>query len=113
MKKIFTVLCLMALTLGAQAGVVTTWTTAGDIVTKDALVASAGTGARYAFRMPSNSQPGWCGFNVATGKVDNLDVNHLFTLENSSTAGKYWLKRFSKSWRQQKAHAKIIRAKNL
>lgn len=80
---------------GAWAQVVTTWNTAGTPVTKDALVASAGTGAKYAFRMPSNSQPGWCGFNSTTGKVDNIDVDHLFTLENGSDEGKYWLKRVS------------------
>ena len=96
MKKITTILMLLMLTcMGAKADVVTTWTTAGSIVTKDALVASAGTGARYAFRMPSNSQPGWCGFNSTTGRVDILDVDHLFTIENGSVAGKYWLKRYS------------------
>ena len=96
MKKITTILMLLMLTcMGAKAGEVTTWTTAGSIVTKDALVASAGSGARYAFRMPSNTQPGWCGFNSTTGKVDILDVDHLFTLENSTTGGKYWLKRCS------------------
>jgi uncharacterized protein YlzI (FlbEa/FlbD family) len=98
MKKITTILMLLMLTcMGAKADVVTTWTTAGSIVTKDALVASAGTGARYAFRMPSNTQPGWCGFNSTTGKVDILDVDHLFTIENGTgdAEGKFWLKRYS------------------
>lgn len=80
---------------GAWAQVVTTWTTAGDPVTKDALVASAGTGAKYAFRMPSSSKPGWCGFNSAMGLSTNLADTHLFTLENGSVNGKYWLKRVS------------------
>ena len=96
MKKITTILMLLMLTcMGAKAGEVTTWTTAGSIVTKDALAASVASGKRYAFRMPSKTQPGWCGFNSTTGRVDNLDVAHLFTIENGSVAGKYWLKRYS------------------
>ena len=95
----------MALTMGAQAGVVTTWTAGGlgNPVTKDNLVASAGTGAKYAFRMPSNSRPGWCNFVTAPVHINDvgndaayttISTEHLFTIEAGSAEGKYKLKSF-------------------
>lgn len=78
-----------------KAQEVTTWNSSLTPVTKDALVASAGTGAYYAFRMPSKSKPGWCNFANAAGALNNLSSAYLFRIENGSASGKYRLTRKS------------------
>ena len=77
-----------------KAQEVTTWNKDLTPVTKDELVNSAGTGAYYAFRMPSNTKPGWCDFVNEAGALNNLSTAYLFRIENGST-GKYRLTRKS------------------
>ena len=97
MKKLFTILGLLCLTLTTQAQEVTTWDTAGDLVTFEDFKASAGTGKRYAFRMPSISLRGWCNFqSKAAAEANNLKAENLFTLEKSANDEEaFWLKRFT------------------
>ena len=97
MRKLLLLLCaLLVGASGAWAQVVTDYSTAGSPVTYSTYVASAGTGARYAFMMPSTSTlHQWCGFNSTVGRASNITPDYLFTLENSTTEGKFWLKRFS------------------
>ena len=97
MKKLFTILSLLCLTMVAQAQEVTTWDTAGDLVTFEDFKASAGTGKRYAFRMPSISLRGWCNFqSKAAAEANNLKAENLFTLEKSANDEEaFWLKRFT------------------
>ena len=97
MKKLFTILGLLCLTLTTQAQEVTTWDTAGDLVSFEDFVASAGTGKRYIFRMPSISRRGWCDFTTqAAVEANKPTINNLFSIEtspNDETA--VVLKRFS------------------
>ena len=97
MKKITTFIMslLLLMATGATAQVITTWDTAGDPVLFDDFVASAGTGQRYAFRMPSVSLRGWCNFqSKAAAEATNLGVENLFSIVVSPSAGGfYWLKR--------------------
>lgn len=78
-------------TMNAQ--VVTTWNSSLTPVTKDALVASAGTGAKYAFRMPSVSRPGWCDFvnlppyNNESNYLYDLTSAYLFSVNAGSASG--------------------------
>ena len=99
MKRITTILMLLMLVcMGGWAQVVTDYASAGSPVTYSTYVASAGTGAKYAFMMPSDNGATfhkWVGFNSTVGISDNLTVDQLFVLENSSTPSKYWLKRYS------------------
>ena len=101
MKKLFTILSLLCLTMVAQAQEVTTWDTAGDLVTFEDFKASAGTGKRYAFRMPSISLRGWCNFqSKAAAEANKLQAENLFMLEKSANYVEtdneaYWLKRFT------------------
>lgn len=97
MKKLFTILSLLCLTMVAQAQEVTTWDTAGDLVTFEDFKASAGTGKRYAFRMPSISLRGWCNFqSKAAVDANKLQAEHLFMLEKSANDEEaFWLKRFT------------------
>lgn len=99
MKKIITILALMTMyATGMMAQIVTDEASAGSPVTYSQYVASAGTGAKYAFVMPSENVAFyhmWVGFNSTVGNDYTLTVDRLFTLENSSTSGKYWLKRNS------------------
>ena len=91
MKKITTILMLLMLTcMGAKAQVISKWSSDLVPVTKDAVVASAGSGARYAFRMPSNTKPGWCDFVNEAGALNDLSDAYLFTIEPG-----YKLKRIS------------------
>lgn len=78
-----------------KAQEVTTWNKDLTPVTKDELVASAGTGAYYAFRMPSNTKPGWCDFVNVAGALNNLSTAYLFRIDNGSASGKYRLTRKS------------------
>ena len=96
MKKLFTILSLLCLTMVAQAQEVTTWETAGLPVTFEEFVASAGTGNRYVFRMPSNSKRGWCNFtSVAATAATNVTIDDLFSIEPSTTDDTaFKLKRF-------------------
>ena len=97
MKKLFTILGLLCLTLTTQAQEVTTWDTAGDLVSFEDFVASAGTDKRYIFRMPSTSRRGWCDFTTqAAVEANKPTINNLFSIEtspNDETA--VVLKRFS------------------
>ena len=97
-KKLTSLIALLTLCIsGASAQVVTTWDSGftSNLVSKDALVASVGTGARYAFRMPSSSKPGWCDFvNEASSSANALTTGALFSIETGSAAGTYWLKRY-------------------
>ena len=104
MKKqtllLFLTLAFMGIaTMSAQ--VVTTWESSLTPVTKDALVASAGTGAKYAFRMPSISRPGWCDFvNLPPYYTEenhhyDLTSSYLFTINAGFEDGKYWLTRYT------------------
>ena len=96
MKKLLLlfIVLLTGVSVGVKAQVVTDYSTAGSPVTFSTYVASAGTGARYAFMMPASSTlHQWCGFNSTVGRASTLTTDFLFTLENSSTTGKYWLKR--------------------
>lgn len=99
MKKLFTLLTMLVLGIGISWGqVITTWNGSliESLVTRDQLVASAETGQRYAFRMPSTSKPGWCDFvNVSSSSKNSININYLFTIENGSNSGKYKLKRCS------------------
>ena len=91
MKKITTILMLLMLTcMGAKAQVISKWSSDLVPVTKDAVVASAGSGARYAFRMPSKTKPGWCDFVNEAGALNDLSDAYLFTIEPG-----YKLKRIS------------------
>ena len=96
MKKLFTILGLLCLTMVAQAQSVTTWDTAGDPVTFSDFVAAAGTGKKYAFRMPASSKRGWCNFtSMAAVEATNLTIDDLFSMEVSTTDNTaYKLKRF-------------------
>ena len=96
MKKLFTILSLLCLTMVAQAQSVTTWDTAGDPVTFSDFVAAAGTGKKYAFRMPASSKRGWCNFtSMAAVEATNLTIDDLFSMEVSTTDNTaYKLKRF-------------------
>ena len=95
MRKILSLLMLFIVGIPMlKAQEVTTWNSTLTPVTKDALVASAGTGAYYAFRMPSNTKPGWCDFVNAAGALNNLSSAYLFRIENGAT-GKYRLTRKS------------------
>ena len=84
-----------------NAQVVTKWTSTLTPVSLADLTTSAGTGARYAFRMPSWSRPGWCDFvNVPayyneSEPYNTLTPDFLFTISEGSEAGKYWLTRAS------------------
>ena len=104
MKKqkllLFLTLAFMGIaTMNAQ--VVTTWNSSLTPVTKDALVASAGTGAKYAFRMPSVTRPGWCDFvnlppyNTESNYLYDLTSAYLFSVNAGSASGKYWLTRYT------------------
>ena len=96
MRKILSLLMLFIVGIPMlKAQEVTTWNSTLTPVTKDALVASAGTGAYYAFRMPSNSKPGWCDFVNVAGALNNLSSAYLFRIENGSASGKYRLTRKS------------------
>ena len=99
MKQKLTLLLLaLFTTMGAWAQVVTDYASAGSPVTYSDYVASAGTGARYAFMMPSDNGATlhkWVGFNSTVGNDNTLTVDRLFVLENSNNTGKYWLKRYS------------------
>ena len=56
MKKLFTLLTMLLVGIGSSWGQeITTWSSnlISTLKTKEDLVASAGTGERYAFRMPS------------------------------------------------------------
>ena len=94
MKKIFTILCLMALTLGAQAGVVTDRASAGSPMTFAEFQALAGTGKHFAIVGASdNTQfcyPNWFGFTA--NFAETLSADYLFDLEGS---GPYTIKRVS------------------
>ncbi|MBR6445618.1 MAG: hypothetical protein IKS94_04200 [Prevotella sp.] len=96
MKKLFTILAMMCLTMVAQAQEVTTWETAGLPVTFEEFVASAGTGNRYVFRMPSISKRGWCDFtSVAATDATDVTIDNLFSIETSTTDDTaFKLKRF-------------------
>ena len=97
MRKFLLLLCTLLATVGAMAQVVSTWDSelTSSLVTKDALVASAGSGNRYAFRMPSSSKPGWCDLvNEASSTANALTTDAVFSIEAGSTAGTYWLKRY-------------------
>ena len=95
MRKILSLLMLFIVGIPMlKAQEVTTWNSSLTPVTKDALVASAGTGAYYAFRMPSNTKPGWCDFVNAAGALNNLSSAYLFRIENGAS-GKYRLTRKS------------------
>ena len=97
MKKLFTILSLLCLTMVAQAQEVTTWDTAGDLVTYEDFKASAGTGKRYLLRMPSTSRRAWCNFTSQAGvAADNPSSETLFSIETSENDGEaFVLKRFS------------------
>ena len=83
-----------------NAQVVTKWTSTLTPVPLADLTASAGTGARYAFRMPSWSRPGWCDFvNLPayyneSEPYNTLTPDFLFTI-SARSGGKYWLTRAS------------------
>ena len=95
MRKILSLLMLFIVGIPMlKAQEVTTWKSTLTPVTKDALVASAGTGAYYAFRMPSTSKPGWCNFVNEAGALNNLSSAYLFRIENGAS-GKYRLTRKS------------------
>ena len=97
-QKLSLLLLALFTTVGAWAQVVTDYASAGTPVTYSDYVASAGTGARYAFMMPSDNAATlhkWVGFNSTVGNDNTLTVDRLFVLENSNTASKYWLKRYS------------------
>ncbi|MBR6445769.1 MAG: leucine-rich repeat domain-containing protein [Prevotella sp.] len=96
MKKLFTILSLLCLTMVAQAQSVTTWDTAGDPVTFSDFMAAVGTGKKYAFRMPASSKRGWCNFtSMAAVEATNLTIDDLFSMEVSTTDNTaYKLKRF-------------------
>ena len=102
MKKLFTLLTMLVLGIGSMWGQeITTWSLnlISTLQTKDHLVASAGTGKRYAFRMPSTTVPGWCNFvtrtEYSTNGFNNISADALFCIENGSTSGTYNLKRYS------------------
>ncbi|MBO4593288.1 MAG: hypothetical protein J5678_03760 [Bacteroidaceae bacterium] len=99
MKKfLLSIICVLTCVSGAWAGIVTNRTSAGDPVTYATYVASAGSGAKYAFMMPSDNSSTylkWCGFRSGVANEYTLSVNHLFILENGSTTGKYKLKSYS------------------
>ena len=99
MKKIFTILCLMALTMGAQAGVVTNRASAGSPMTYNDFLALAGTGKHFAI-VPSSSNtafyPLWFGFTAT--KVSTLTTEYLFEIEQGTmwnTNQAYGIKRVS------------------
>ena len=99
-QKLTLLLIALFTTVGAWAQVVTDYASAGSPVTYSTYVASAGTGAKYAFMVPSDNAATlhkWVGFNSTVGNDNTLTVDRLFVLENSSTPSKYWLKRFSNS----------------
>ena len=98
MKKIFTILCLMALTMGAQAGVVTNRASAGSPMTFDQFKALSGTGKHFAIVGSSSNTgfcyPNWFGFNA--NFAGTLTSAYLFDLVDSSTgSGWYNIKRVS------------------
>ena len=98
MKKIFTVLCLMALTLGAQAQT-PLMEGYGNPLTLDQFKALVGTGQRFGFVASSNTAGDtaprcdhWCGF-TSTHNTTTLSDDYLFYLEASD--GNYLVKRVS------------------
>ncbi|MBO4662019.1 MAG: MucBP domain-containing protein [Bacteroidaceae bacterium] len=102
MKKLFTLITLLSLCIGSMWGQeITTWSSdlISTLQTKDQLVASAGTGKRYAFRMPSTSVPGWCNFvtrtEYSTTGFNDISTEALFCIETGSSSGTYNLKRYS------------------
>lgn len=95
MKKIFTILCLMALTVGAQAGVVTNQASAGQKLTKAQLEALVGTGKHVGFVNISNDwKDAWL-TKPASKTYTTLTTEFLYTFTAGTANGRYHMQRFS------------------
>ncbi|MBR5634280.1 MAG: hypothetical protein IKW78_03755 [Prevotella sp.] len=99
MKKILSLFALLVLTVtGAQAGEVTTRSTAGNPLTFNEFKALASTGKHFAIVAVSSNDltyPKWFSFSKA-GYPETLTTVQLFDLENSATGeGWYNIKRVS------------------